>query len=74
MVATNKTNESAVQSHLRRLVEEHEAWLQEIKKTHPNPAQELDDFVRENFDPRVLASVIESWRNGDDEDDPLDGW
>ena len=36
MVATNKTNESAVHANLRRLVEKHEAWLVEMKKEHPN--------------------------------------
>ena len=73
MVATNKTNESVKLAHLRRLVEEHEAWLQEIKKTHPDPAQELDDFMRDWFDPEILAEIAASWRAPED-DDPLDGW
>jgi len=73
MVATNKITETVVHANLRRLVDERRARREEIMKEHPDPEKELDDLMRDWFDPEILAVIAESWRAGED-DDPLDGW
>lgn len=72
MATKESVDRSAVRANLLKKIEAHQVWLEEIRKEHPNPAQELDDFVRARFSLEALLSITQHGQ--EDEDDELNGW
>jgi hypothetical protein len=49
-------------------------WLEEILKEHPNPRQELDDYVMRNFPIEALISFSNDLREKVDDYDDVDDY
>ena len=62
-----------VSEELIRIIDRHRENLRALRVAHPNPAQELDEFVRAHFDPEVLFELAEDEEALDFDDEALNG-
>jgi hypothetical protein len=74
MTTKKQVDRSAVRANLLKKIEAQRVWLEEIRKEHPNPRQELDDYVRANFSLEVLLSVARDSREKVDDYDDFTGY
>ncbi len=74
MVTKRAETSPSQRASLDELIREHEAMMLEYRKTHVDPARELDQFLRDQFLPEVLLSIVDSRDEENLDDLELNGW